>query len=113
MTILKKSQFTDDGNGSFYKKFKAVPKDASLKVAKLEDGTVNHTSSDENVATTEENESDQLRFKLWWVNPGTVTVTTTGDSDLDPGEEKFVNGQAEFKLENDEAETVTIEEDND
>lgn len=113
MKILKKSAFTDEGNGRFTKKFKAVPKDSNLNVQDLESGTVSHASSDENVATVEENEDDQLKFKLVWGNPGVVTVTSTGDADLDPGEDNFINGQEEFKLENDEAETVTIEEDND
>lgn len=110
MTILKKKQFVDDGTGRLVVKGHIEPKTADSVLTKLEDGIDEVSSSDENVATVEQDTTDEAQNKLIivWVGPGVTTIRAGGDADLDAGETRSVVGELELKLEDDEAEIVDI-----
>lgn len=108
--ILKKKQFKDDGTGRLVVKAHIEPKTADSVITKLEDGIDELSSSDENVATVEQdsNDADQNKLLIVWVGPGITTIRAGGDADLDNDETRSLFGETELKLEDDEAEVVDI-----
>lgn len=107
---LFKRQFKDDGTGRLVVKAHIEPKTANSVLTKLEDGIDELSSSDENVATVEQDTTDETQNKLLivWVGPGVTTIRAGGDADLDAGETRFLFGELELELEDDEAEIVDI-----
>lgn len=109
-TILKKSQFKDDGNGNFIINAHIQAKTEGGAASKLEAGSVEYASSNEAVATVTENADDENKLTITWVGPGDVQIQAKGDADLDAGDDqvKTVGGTLDLKLEEDEAATIEI-----
>lgn len=106
--ILKKSAFTDNGDGTFTKTGSISPKTTGGAASKLDTGDVDvqYSSSNEAVATIEGQPDN--KFKINWVGPGSVQVQVTGDADLDQGEVRAVGGFLDLKLEEDEADSIDM-----
>jgi hypothetical protein len=110
MTILKKSQFKDDGTGILSITAHIQPKTEGGLASKLESGSVSYASSNENVARVTENADDENKLTITWMGAGDVQIQATGDADLDAGDDqvKSVSGTLDLKLEEDEASTIEI-----
>lgn len=112
MTILKRSQFVDDGSGTGTLVVRAhiEPKTEGGAASKVEDGTQSYASSNESVATVQKDPNDNNKLVIAWVGAGDVQIQATADADLDVGENevKTVSGVLDLKLEEDEADSLEI-----
>lgn len=108
MTILKRSQFTDDGNGNLIINGHIEPVTAGGTASKVEAGSITYASSNEGVLTVEADSEDANKFKIIWKGAGNAQVQVTGDADLDEGETRTVSGVLDLKLEEEEAEAINV-----
>lgn len=106
--ILKRSQFIDGGDGRLYRTATAKPRTSGGLAAKLQTGTLEYATSNDAVATAEEDPNDETKVKIFWVGAGTAQINVKGDADLDEGETREVTGVLDLKLEEDEADAIDL-----
>lgn len=109
-TILKKSSFTDEGNGRFTRKGHIEPLTDNDVLKKIDENEpVNYISTNEEAFTVESDPADKTKFVLVWVAAGSGKVQASADADLDPDETTQISGESEeFKLEEEEATHLNV-----
>lgn len=111
MRVIKKSEFTDEGNGRFTKRGHIDPlTDSDLQAAIDEqDQPPAYVATNESAFTVEADPEDSKKWIMVWVAAGTGRVQAKVDVDLDAGETKELSGESEdFKLEEDEATKLNV-----
>jgi len=108
MTIVKRSQFTDDGNGNLIVRGHIEPVTAGGTASKIQADSEAYTSSNEEVATVAEDTADGSKFIVTWKGSGNTQIQVKGDADLDADETKEISGVLDLKLEEDEADAINV-----
>lgn len=106
-TVIKKSQFHDDGTGNLVIHGHIEPVTDSGQLEKVQEGTQAYTSSNEAVATVAPDSSDANKFVITFKGAGDVQVQSNADADLGEGV-TTIGGTLDLTLEEDEATKINL-----
>lgn len=104
-TVVKKSQFKDDGTGRLVIRGHITPETDDNQVESVEGGSESYTGNNDNAATIEKDPADPTKFIIVWVAAGDVQFSATADANLKSGDDNVtpISGTLDLTLEEDQA----------